>query len=101
MDFEFCFGWPQDLKDAEWRRYRAECRVRNLEGALDCTPPEEFDGLMSQIEAARKELIVAGQEVLQARIQWAQGDYFRQKGEAAEQNDVERNEHGAEQKRVL
>ena len=53
MEREHCAAWPQELKEAEQRRYRAVCRVKMLEAQLDRIGPEEFDQLMEQIEAAQ------------------------------------------------
>ena len=49
MEREHCAAWPQELKEAEQRRYRAVCRVKMLEAQLDRIGPEEFDQLMEQI----------------------------------------------------
>ena len=35
MEREHCAAWPQELKEAEQRRYRAVCRVKMLEAQLD------------------------------------------------------------------
>ena len=55
----WCEAWPEELKEAECRRYRAECKLRCLTAALDRVDLTEFDNLMSQIEAAREELYAA------------------------------------------
>lgn len=52
----WCEAWPEELKEAERRRYRAECKLRCLTAALDRVDPAEFDGVMARIEAARDEL---------------------------------------------
>mgnify|MGYP007063294583 CR=1 FL=1 len=65
MEREHCAAWPQELKEAEQRRYRAVCRV---EAQLDRIGPEEFDQLMEQIEAAQAEVYEAGGDVL--RLKW-------------------------------
>lgn len=56
----WCEAWPEELKEAERRRYRAECKLRCLTAALDRVDPAEFDGIMAQIEATREELYAAG-----------------------------------------
>lgn len=58
----WCEAWPDELKEAERRRYRAECKLRCLTAALDRTPPEAFDALMAQIEQAQQELQQAGEQ---------------------------------------
>lgn len=58
----WCEAWPEELKEAERRRYRAECKLRCLISALDRIDPAEFDGLMAQIEQARAEVQKAGAE---------------------------------------
>lgn len=68
MEREYCAAWPQELKEAERRRYRAACRVKMLEAQLDRIGPEEFDRLMEQIEAAQAEVYEAGDDVL--RLKW-------------------------------
>ena len=68
MEREYCAAWPQELKEAEQRRYRAACRVKMLEAQLDRIGPEEFDQLMEQIEAAQAEVYEAGGDVL--RLKW-------------------------------
>lgn len=56
----WCEAWPEELKETERRRYRAECRLRCLTAALDRVDPTEFDSIMAQIEATREELYAAG-----------------------------------------
>ena len=67
MDRTYCEAWPEALKEAEARRYRAACRVRMLEGMLDRIGPEEFDGVMKQLEDAHREAQEAGAEVLRLK----------------------------------
>ena len=64
-------AWPQELKDAERRRYRAACRVRCLEASLDRIDPAEFDQMMDQLEAAIVEAQTAGAEVIRLRYELA------------------------------
>jgi len=54
--YRWCEAWPQEVKEAEKRLYRANCRVRCLEAALDRCDPEDFDDLMAQIEEAQEEV---------------------------------------------
>ena len=68
MEREYCAAWPQELKEAEQRRYRAACRGKMLEAQLDRIGPEEFDRLMEQIETAQAEVYEAGDDVL--RLKW-------------------------------
>ena len=58
MEREYCAAWPQELKEAEQRRYRAVCRVKMLEAQLD----------RIGIEAAQAEVYEAGGDVL--RLKW-------------------------------
>lgn len=58
----WCEAWSEELKEAELRRYRAECRLRCLTSSLDRIDLAEFDGLMAQIEQARAEVQKAGAE---------------------------------------
>lgn len=51
--------WPKERHDAELRVYRAQCKLRCLEANLDRIDYEEFDELMSAIEATRAELHAA------------------------------------------
>lgn len=60
----WCEAWPEELKEAERRRYRAECKLRCLTAALDRVDPVEFDSLMAQIEATREELYSASRTKL-------------------------------------
>lgn len=55
----WCEAWPQERKDAEFRVYRARCRLRCLEANLDRIDFDQFDDLMAQLEAARAELQAA------------------------------------------
>ena len=55
----WCEAWSEEKKAAENRVYRARCLLRCLESKLDRIEPEEFDGLMLQLEAARSELYAA------------------------------------------
>ena len=54
--FGYCQAWPDALKDLSRRHYRAMCRLRCLEAALDRTDPDDFDALMNQIEATQQEV---------------------------------------------
>lgn len=56
----WCEAWPEELKEAEHRRYRAECKLRCLTASLDRVDPAEFDSIMVQIEVTREELYAAG-----------------------------------------
>ena len=56
IECEYNPAWPQELQEAEWRRYRALCRVKMLEAQLDRIGLEEFDQLMEQLEAAQMEV---------------------------------------------
>lgn len=64
--FTYNASWPQELQEAERRRYRAACRVRCLESSLDRIDPGEFDQVMDQLEAS-----AAGYEVIRLRVKWA------------------------------
>ena len=67
MDRTYCEAWPEQLKEAEARRYRAACRVRMLESMLDRIGPEEFDSVMKRLEDAHREVQEAGAEVLRLK----------------------------------
>ena len=62
--------WPEELKAAERRRYRAECKVRCLVSMLDRVEPTGFGALMDQIEAAQTELQAAGEHKLECLWRW-------------------------------
>ena len=68
--YEYNSRWSDELKEAERRRYRAECKVRCLTANLDRTEPGNFDALMSQIEAAQKELQDAAARKFQCFAAW-------------------------------
>ena len=68
--YEYNRNWSDELKQAEQRRYRAECKVLCLTAALDRTPPEAFDELMRQIEQAQQELHCAGNDKFNCLCQW-------------------------------
>ena len=68
IEHEYCAAWPPELQEAEWRRYRAVCRLKMLEAQLERISPEEFDQLMEQIVAAQAEVYEAGNDVL--RLKW-------------------------------
>lgn len=72
--------WPDDLKEAERTRFRAECRLRNLTAQLDTVDPSDFDGLMGQIETAREELYMAGQLFFELRYQYTMTQYDKGHG---------------------
>lgn len=59
--YEYNSKWSDELKAAEQRRYRAECKVRCLTAALDRVDPGSFESLMDQIEAAQRELQAAAE----------------------------------------
>lgn len=63
--------WPQELQEAERRRYRAACRVRCLESSLDRINPAEFDQVMDQLEAAIMEVQMAANEVQRLQLKHA------------------------------
>lgn len=58
----WCDAWSPEKKAAELRLYRAKCLLRCLESNLDRIDPEQFDELMSQIEATRMEIFSAARE---------------------------------------
>lgn len=68
--YDYNSAWSDELKEAERSRYRAECKVRCLTAALDRTPPEGFEALMAQIEAAQKELENAAAHKLRCLWAW-------------------------------
>lgn len=69
--FTYCPAWPQELQEAERRRYRAACRVRCLESSLDHINPSEFNRVMDQLEAAIVEVQIAGEEVFRLQLKYA------------------------------
>lgn len=71
--FTYCPSRPQELQEAERRRYRAACRVRCLESSLDRINPAEFDQVMDQLEAALVEVHTAGAEVIRLQVKYAAG----------------------------
>ena len=77
--YDYNSAWSDELKEAERRRYRAECKVRCLTAALDRTPPEGFEALMAQIEAAQKEFESAIAYKFKRFCEWS--DSVNAKGE--------------------
>lgn len=77
--YRYCESWPPELKQAEQRRYRAECKVRCLTAALDRTAPECFDALMLQIEQAQQELLQASMKALDLIYQHNVKEYENKK----------------------
>ena len=57
--FGYVESWPQELKDAEKRHYRACCRVRFLESKLDHAGLCDFEQLITELDAAREEVRAA------------------------------------------
>ena len=49
----------EKILNAERRQYRAACKVRCLEANLTRITPQEFDQLMTQLEAAKEEVRAA------------------------------------------
>lgn len=72
---DWCAAWPDELKEAERRRYRAECKLRCLTASLDRVDPDGFDDLMQQIEATREELYTAGYKKIDLMYKWSAGQY--------------------------
>lgn len=68
--YEYNDRWPAELKAAEQRRYRAECKVRCLTANLDRVDPAGFDALMLQIELAQEELQSAAADKFQCLGSW-------------------------------
>ena len=66
----YCPAWPEELKELSRRNYRAACRVRNLEAALDRIAPNEFDAVMDQLETARRELYNTSAEFMRVKWRW-------------------------------
>ena len=69
--YDYNSAWSDELKAAERRRYRAECKVRCLTAALDRTAPEGFETLMTQIEAAQAELENAAAQKFRCLWEWS------------------------------
>ena len=71
--FGFCQAWSDELKELSRKHYRAACRVRNLEGAIDRTDPADFDDLMNQLETAQQEVYAAAEDFRRAKAVWDSG----------------------------
>lgn len=70
--------WPDDLREAERTRYRAECRLRNLTARmLEAVSLSEFDAIMDQIEVARDGLYHAGQKFYELSQQYNKGQEMK------------------------
>ena len=52
----------EKILNAERRQYRAACKVRCLEANLTRITPQEFDQLMTQLEAAKAEAQAQAQQ---------------------------------------
>ncbi len=68
--FELNQSWPDELKELSCRRYRAACRVANLENAVTHADPTAFDDVMDRLEAAQDELRTVGRAFMVARLGW-------------------------------
>ena len=68
--FELNQSWPDELKELSRRRYRAACRVANLENAVTHADPTAFDDVMDRLEAAQDELRTVGRAFMVARLGW-------------------------------
>ena len=72
-DFGYCQAWPDALKDLSRRHYRAMCRLRCPEAALDRTDPDDFDALMNQIETTQQEVYTLAVDFQKAKYNWGGG----------------------------
>lgn len=72
--------WPDNLKEAERARFRADCRLRNLLAQLDTVAPTEFDALMDLIEKEREELYMTGHKFFELRYQYMMAHYYKSEG---------------------
>lgn len=80
---EYSPYWPDELKEAERTRFRAECRLRNLTAQLDRVPPSEFDALMDLIEKAREDGYRAGRRFWELNYNFQMAQYMKEhSGEA-------------------
>ncbi len=77
FDYSFCAAWPEELQKAEKERYRLSLKIRCLEANIERADYEDFDRLMSELEAAQQELNEVALKVIKLRYD----DYSQQKNE--------------------
>ena len=73
--FEFVSAWPDEVKALNRARYRAICRMRNLEASIERVSPHEFDGMMDELEQAQEEVQALSIKFDNARRAWEWRDY--------------------------
>lgn len=69
-DYSYCEAWPDELKELNRKRYRAICRVRNLEASIKRVSPYEFDAVMDELEQAQEQVQALAIQFDKARWAW-------------------------------
>lgn len=67
---DFCFAWPDELKEMHRVYYRALCRMKNLEAYIERVTPYEFDAVMDELEQAQKQVQALAIQFEKARRAW-------------------------------
>lgn len=70
-DFDYCPEWPEEIKVLYRSRYRAVCRMKNLEAYIERVTPREFDAVMDELENAREEV-----QTISMQFRKASKDYY-------------------------
>ena len=73
--FTYDDRWPDDLKIANLRNYRARCAIYNLEAALKRADPKDSDGIVAQLEDAQLEAYDSAQDIVRLKYRWEQQQF--------------------------
>lgn len=77
FDYSHCAAWPEELQKAEKEKYRLSLKIRCLEANIERADYEDFDELMSELEATQQQLNEVSLKVMELRY----GYYRQQKSE--------------------
>lgn len=67
---DFCFAWPDELKEMHRVYCRALYRMKNLEAYIERVTPYEFDAVMDELEQVKEQVQVLAIRFEQARRKW-------------------------------
>lgn len=77
FDYSHCAAWPEELQKAEQEKYRLSLKIRCLEANIERADYDDFDRLMSELEATQQQINEVSLKVMELRY----GYYRQQKNE--------------------
>lgn len=67
FDYSYCAVWPEELQKAEQERYRLSLKIRCLESNIERADYDDFDRLMSELEATQQQMNEVSLKVIKLR----------------------------------